>query len=330
LNISVAFPRRIGSNQLFGMATMPIGLSTHGRYSLARILILLIVNHLNQAHLLINFTYSSTKCGGSLIDNKTIVSAGHCFRNPSFGQLEHVQVILGDYNSKIEEAELVLNMTADYIEVFPQFDPTVKPFPHDIAKIYLPAINFDRHSKLGAICLPEGSNTNYTAYNATTTGWGLKATKWGSGEGWPTAILQEIDDLEIITHNTCSADLKDYGLIPPDTSICAKSNISRICSGDSGGPLSVQRTASPDQRELIGIVSGGWKKCFEKGIPDIYTDVTNYIDWIKDGKVNVFCGALTPIHSACGQPWLGGGGRMAGGRSGDLPSHLLLNTSLPR
>ena len=52
--------------------------------------------------------------------------------------------------------------------------------------------------------------------------------------------------------------------------------------GDSGGPLIVRDdTFSP--YNLVGVVSfgAGHGKC-DKGIPGVYTRVTNYMDWIKE------------------------------------------------
>ena len=38
----------------------------------------------------------------------------------------------------------------------------------------------------------------------------------------------------------------------------------------------------------MGIVSTGHKKCLKKGLPDIYTDVSQYVDWIKEGMFDLF------------------------------------------
>lgn len=48
-----------------------------------------------------------------------------------------------------------------------------------------------------------------------------------------------------------------------------------FCKGDSGGPLISEQT-----RELIGVVSLGMPCA--TGIPDVYTRVSSYIDWIDD------------------------------------------------
>lgn len=54
------------------------------------------------------------------------------------------------------------------------------------------------------------------------------------------------------------------------------------CSGDSGGPLMIQRLCNKVHSIVqFGVVSRGPRQC---GInnPGIYTDVTKYMDWILD------------------------------------------------
>lgn len=53
------------------------------------------------------------------------------------------------------------------------------------------------------------------------------------------------------------------------------------CSGDSGGPL-----LAWDDRDkvwyLAGVVSFGAGKCGSAGIPDVFSRVDQFIDWIVD------------------------------------------------
>ena len=60
-----------------------------------------------------------------------------------------------------------------------------------------------------------------------------------------------------------------------------------ICSGDSGGPLTVeQRMAEDDmgpiRRELIGVVSSVGALDCSRNVPDKFTDVAKCLDWIKE------------------------------------------------
>lgn len=50
--------------------------------------------------------------------------------------------------------------------------------------------------------------------------------------------------------------------------------------GDSGSPL-MHYDAKKFQWVLTGIVSFGQKKCGTEGFPAVYTNVTNYLDWIE-------------------------------------------------
>ena len=50
--------------------------------------------------------------------------------------------------------------------------------------------------------------------------------------------------------------------------------------GDSGGPLMARRTRL-DPWQLVGVVSGGTKRC-GIGAPGIFTRVTQYRQWIRN------------------------------------------------
>lgn len=52
------------------------------------------------------------------------------------------------------------------------------------------------------------------------------------------------------------------------------------CSGDSGGPLMIQN-GNPPRWFLLGIVSYGASDCGKKDAPAVYTNVPQYIEWIR-------------------------------------------------
>jgi len=58
--------------------------------------------------------------------------------------------------------------------------------------------------------------------------------------------------------------------------ICAGSSTADTCSGDSGGPLTIEYNGRPTQ---IGVVSYGLTNCSGVGV---YTCVTSYVDWIEN------------------------------------------------
>ena len=79
----------------------------------------------------------------------------------------------------------------------------------------------------------------------------------------------------IVAYENCS---QSYGQIP-SSMICAgdmsKGGVD-ACQGDSGGPLTCNGL-------LAGVVSWG-NKCGQPNYPGVYTNVSEYYDWIEEGK----------------------------------------------
>ena len=85
----------------------------------------------------------------------------------------------------------------------------------------------------------------------------------------------------IIPRETCRQ--KDwYSVAVNEHMICAGFEEGKVdaCQGDSGGPLVLLNDAT-GRFELIGIVSWG-SGCAKPKNPGVYTDVWDYIDWIKE------------------------------------------------
>ena len=64
-----------------------------------------------------------------------------------------------------------------------------------------------------------------------------------------------------------------------DTMICAGGADRDACQGDSGGPLVCPGEGG--ESLITGIVSWG-VGCATKGVPGVYTNVRNYLEWIDD------------------------------------------------
>jgi secreted trypsin-like serine protease len=66
-----------------------------------------------------------------------------------------------------------------------------------------------------------------------------------------------------------------------NSKICAGGEVGKdSCRGDSGGPL---MSTDPNTRNWVtsGVVSIGPQNCGTTGIPGIYTNVKDYVAWIK-------------------------------------------------
>jgi hypothetical protein len=124
----------------------------------------------------------------------------------------------------------------------------------------------------------------------------LATTGDGSGQGaiasgWGKSLIADVPNilhqatLPVLTNAACSPNL--YRVLLPQELCAGTDGTPNFCSGDSGGPLSVDRFAG--YRELIGVTS--WKPaptCYENGV---FARVTTAVDWIRS---YVFDAALLP------------------------------------
>jgi secreted trypsin-like serine protease len=113
---------------------------------------------------------------------------------------------------------------------------------------------------------------------ARVVGWGNTSA---TGKGDFPHELQEVD-LPLVSRTTCSDAYSELGDEITANMLCAgyAQGGKDSCEGDSGGPLVAQNAAQDNRWELIGVVSWG-EGCALPGFYGVYTDVYNYLDWIK-------------------------------------------------
>ena len=79
---------------------------------------------------------------------------------------------------------------------------------------------------------------------------------------------------------------KDNGFTLTEDQVCAGGEPGKgSCGGDSGGGLFTRKEGAEAEEEepwyLLGIVSYGKPTC-GVGVPEVYTRVSKYVDWIND------------------------------------------------
>jgi secreted trypsin-like serine protease len=86
-------------------------------------------------------------------------------------------------------------------------------------------------------------------------------------------------EIQIMDNESCQSMFQPSNIKVADSDVCAMVPSSRknSCYGDSGGPL----VASTDSRKFVqvGVVSRG---CGNQQLPNIYTRVSSFSDWIRD------------------------------------------------
>ncbi|CAG9860207.1 unnamed protein product [Phyllotreta striolata] len=199
-------------------------------------------------------------CGGSIINENTIVTAAHCFAEISEG----LSILAGTKN--IDEKGTAIKV--EYFIMHEKYDTETYTYDYDIAILKL-SKNLTFSSKIQPILLPSEDTQVSVGEPVTIAGWGV--TKEGS-----PIISNILRDVEIysVDWETCKKELNDYGTVTENMFCAGYPTGNRdSCQCDSGGPLELNGT-------LLGIISWG-NGCGEVGFPGVYTLVPKFRSWIK-------------------------------------------------
>uniref|UniRef100_A0A2A4J6X3 Peptidase S1 domain-containing protein n=1 Tax=Heliothis virescens TaxID=7102 RepID=A0A2A4J6X3_HELVI len=217
-----------------------------------------------QAGLLINLPGGQSVCGGSLLNQRRVLTAAHCWFDGR-NQASSLTVILGSVNLYFGGTRLNSNSVA----MHGSWNPNL--IRNDIAIINLPS-NVGTSGNIAPIALPSGNelNNQFAGFTATASGFGR--TRDG---GAVSPTLNHVN-LPVITNSVCS---QSFPLYIQSTNICTSgANGRSTCQGDSGGPLVV---TSNNRRILIGVTSFGSDRGCQVGAPAAFARVTSYISWIN-------------------------------------------------
>uniref|UniRef100_A0A182WMS8 CLIP domain-containing serine protease n=1 Tax=Anopheles minimus TaxID=112268 RepID=A0A182WMS8_9DIPT len=220
-------------------------------------------------------------CGGSIINERYIVTAAHCINSIPRNWKVH-RVRLGEWDlgssSDCEDdfcSVAPIDLDIEKIIVHTGYDTRDKSHHNDIA-----LIRFNREIHYSAtvrpICLPLADTIRNRAHAGLTS----YAAGWGKTETATASQKKLKVELKVTDLKDCAPVYQRNSIIIDSTQMCAGGvRLKDTCSGDSGGPLMRQIAGA---WYLIGVVSFGPQKCGTAGVPGVYTNVAEYVDWIRD------------------------------------------------
>lgn len=213
-------------------------------------------------------------CGGSLINEKFILTAAHCLYYEENGELKrrtNSEIYVFANSSNLSQGGEIYDVKR--IIEHPNYNKENND--NDIALLELTSpINTYYSNQI--INLPSKSDyeeLNKPDKSVIVSGWGATSVY---GDVYPEILKK--GNVSIKSHSICLDNYIAENKVVTKNMICASGDNIDSCSGDSGGPLFTFIDGNAIQ---LGITSWGSFPCADNKLFGVYTNIFNYLDWIN-------------------------------------------------
>jgi trypsin len=212
----------------------------------------------------------SLMCGGAILDENTVLTAGHCCQGLSSAVLIDYDFL--DWGQGAAHKSLVVD------EIVPHENYNAGDLTNDICLVHVRGsfVFGIQDTEVKALSLPTvhdgGEDTSYVGKSFIVSGYGTTSAG-GSLSGQLMLV-----ETPYVSDEECDGDYSG-GIF--DSMICAGEAGIDSCQGDSGGPMFMNDAS----KTHVGIVSWG-VGCGYDGYPGVYTQTSYFIDWIANNNNN--------------------------------------------
>ncbi|KFB40352.1 hypothetical protein ZHAS_00007846 [Anopheles sinensis] len=224
-----------------------------------------------QALVLSEYGALTTLCGGSVLTQHFILTAGHCVMLDQSTMAGGGTTIMGAHNRMVvEPTQQRIRYSRNSIFVHPQY--SAGNYRFDVAIIRLgTTIVFNEWVQ--PVRLPARSDTRlFEGTIGTVTGFGRI-----SDSTTTFATILRYTSNPVLSNEDCLGFWSSL-LVEPQNVCLSGAGGRSACNGDSGGPLTIRETHRTIQ---IGVTSFGSGNGCMRGTPSVYARITFFQDWIR-------------------------------------------------